>query len=129
LVIFLSAVISAIAAMYAVSQGTGLFDAALVAQKIVMFGHYRLGALALDSIIPTLIAVLLKLWWEVVDDVSRRLTPFLSILDKPQPAHKFATLTYSSSPILWIILKPIKNKHLKLALITLGTIAAEVLQI
>jgi hypothetical protein len=127
--LFLLAVLAGIAGMYAVSTGSGLSDSALVAQKLVVFGHYRLGALAPYSIVPTLMAVLVKLWWEVIDDASRLLAPFLDILHHPQPAQKVATLTYASSPILWVTLKATKSKHWKLALITSGTLAAEILQI
>ena len=129
LVVFLTSIVAALTAMYNASQGHGLYQRALVAQTDVKVGNYRFGNLAPYSIIPTLVAVFVKLWWEVLDDAFRTLMPFLSALNRPQKASRLASFSYAATPILWVSAKAAKRKHWLLTLVTLGTFTSEALQV
>jgi hypothetical protein len=76
-----------------------------------------------------LIAVIIKVWWESIDDIYRELAHFVKLQDSAQPASSSAVLTYANTPIIWVTAKEVANGHWTLALVTSGTFAAEILQI
>jgi hypothetical protein len=81
----------------------------------------RLGSFAPFSILPTLFAVVLGLWWDGIDNTFRNLQPFVSMSRAPTKASKGIYLSYQSSYWLWASVKAASNKHWLLTITTLGT--------
>jgi Protein of unknown function (DUF3433) len=129
LILFLAFIIAILIAMYSISRGTGLHDLALVYQGDIRIGNHSMISLAPYSIIPTLIGVLVKLWWSTIDDTFRRLSPFISMLRRPQKLSDGAALSYVTSPILWITAVAFKRGHWLLVVVTFGAFTTEVLQV
>jgi len=86
-------------------------------------GH--LGSFTPFSIIPTLIAVALSLWWEDIDRSLRSLQPFVSMSKALTTSHKGIGLSYQSSYWLYAFAKSALNRHWLLALTTLGTFLSQ----
>jgi hypothetical protein len=126
---FLALIIGALVAVYRISEGPGLSQSAFVYSENISVGGRLITSFAPYSIIPTLIAVLVKLWWEVVEETFRRLTPFLAMVQGPRKPSDGAALSYITTPILWVTFVAAKKKHWLLALVTFGAFSAEVLQI
>jgi hypothetical protein len=111
------------------SNRSRLYSHGLVVQDTISVrGHY-LTTLAPSSIIPTLFATLVKLWFTTFDDSFRRLTPFLAIFQNPRKPSNGAALSYITTPLLWVTAVAATKGHWFLALITLGALFAEILQI
>ncbi|KAF1959391.1 hypothetical protein CC80DRAFT_585878 [Byssothecium circinans] len=123
-------VIVALLTIYSKSRKRPLYQSAFTYKSGIRFGNLNIMTLAPYGIVPTLLAVLIKLWWSAIDSVYRRLAPLLTMAKDPSPkASKGSSLTYLTSPILWITLLALRRRHLLLALVTLGTLASEALQI
>ncbi|KAI5274808.1 hypothetical protein E4T47_02330 [Aureobasidium subglaciale] len=77
------------------------------------------------SIIPTLIAVGLKLWFKAAAETFKRLQPFISMAKSPSPASKSASAEYTNTPIIFVTIKALKHSHRLLALIGVGALVTE----
>jgi hypothetical protein len=78
------------------------------------------------SIIPTLFAVGVGLWWSAMDKNFRRLQPFISMSKSPTTFSHGASLSYQTSYWLWAAIRAARNKHWLLCLITIGTTFSQV---
>jgi hypothetical protein len=85
----------------------------------------RLGSFAPFSILPTLFAVALGLWWDGIDKNFRILQPFVSMSRAPTKGSKGIYLSYQSSYWLWACAKAASNKHWLLTITTLGTFLSQ----
>lgn len=83
-------------------------------------------ALAPYSIIPTLIAVLIRLWWSALEDTFKRLQPYITMAREPTIASKGLEVSYAHTKSLWSVWNAVSNKHWLLTLICLGTFWTEV---
>ena len=120
----------ALSSIYAVSTKHPLYQSAFVYSSDINLGRFSVTTLAPYSMIPTLVAVGIKLWWGTIDSAHRRLAPFLAMADdstaKPS---KSPTNSYITTPILWITLLAIRRRHWLLAIVTFGALISEILQI
>jgi Protein of unknown function (DUF3433) len=131
LVLFLLAIIAVLIAVYAVSRVRPLYQSAFVYESDVKIGNTKIMSLAPYSIFPTLLAVIIKLWWSSIDDTYRRLTPFLAMANQSSTpkASSGASLSYITTPILWISILALRKGHWLLAIISFGALTSEVLQV
>ncbi|KAJ4322891.1 hypothetical protein N0V94_002154 [Neodidymelliopsis sp. IMI 364377] len=129
LVIALICVMAALAAVYAVSKKHPLYQSAFVYSSDINFGKLSVTTLAPYSIIPTLVAVGIKLWWGTIDSAHRRLAPFMAMAGNSKKASKSPTNSYITTPILWVTVLAARRRHWLLALVTFGALISEVLQI
>ena len=130
LLVFLMGVVAALLAIYCVSRERPLYQSAFIYRSDFRVGNVRVTALAPYSIIPTLVAIGIKLWWATVDSAHRRLAPFLAMSRSSTPkASGGAALSYITTPIFLITLSAVRNGHWLLALVTFGTLTSEVLQV
>jgi hypothetical protein len=125
--VLLAAILSSLGAFYALSKTTGLYQSAFVYKGNLLLGSHRI-SLAPYSIVPTLIAVLLKLCWGPIDSIFRRLTPFLEMLKRPQKA-QISMVSYLSTPIFWVTILATQRRHWLLAIVTAGALLLEMLQV
>jgi hypothetical protein len=129
LAIALLCVMAALAAVYAVSKKHPLYQSAFVYSSDINFGKLSVTTLAPYSIIPTLVAVGIKLWWGTIDSAHRRLAPFMAMADNSKTTSKSPTNSYITTPILWVTILAARRRHWLLALVTFGALISEVLQI
>lgn len=121
LVTALIALIVGIAVLYHFSGMTGLYEKAFVWQIQLSSTNKGLSSVAPFSIIPTLFATGISLWWGAIDDNFRRLQPFLAMCNKGTRFSRGPGLSYQSTFWVWAFVKALLNKHWLLAFITLGS--------
>jgi hypothetical protein len=129
LMLVLAVIMAGLMVIFALSRGPGLYQTALTYQDNLTVAGHSVYALAPFSVLPTLLAAIVKLWWGSFDDTFRRLTPFLSMVRGPQRPANGALLSCITTPILWITAVAIKKRHWFLALVTFGAFTTEVLQV
>lgn len=83
-------------------------------------------ALAPYSILPTLIAVGVKLWWGAIEEVFKRLQPYATMAKGSVGVSHALTVEYMNSPLLATVAKAVRNSHWLLAVISLGAFGTEI---
>ena len=121
LVLSLVAVVVGLAVLYHYAEGSDLYGKAFVYQFDLSFLSSSVSNIAPFSMIPTVIAVGLGLWWSAIDDNFRRLQPYLGMTTNNPPIRSGVDLSYQSSYWLWAAGKAAFNKHWLLFLVTLGS--------
>lgn len=122
----IAAVLALIIALNRVSSSHGLYREAFVQPWKISIGTQHSFSLAPYSIIPTVIAVAIKLWWGALEMVFKRLQPYISMTAKPRPPVQGLTLSYIASPLIYSAGKAMKNRHWMLALICTGAALTEI---
>ncbi|KAK6002785.1 hypothetical protein QM012_001535 [Aureobasidium pullulans] len=115
---------AAITVLYIVSVTAGLHQAPFV---------YRIDAHILETattlapykIVPTLLALIAKLWFGAVGDALKLLQPYISMVKAPVAADKSILVEYVNTPIALAATKALNNAHWTLALVALGALASE----
>ena len=111
LIMLLLALIICIGILFAFSHGPGLYESAFVYQLNVSIFKSPVATLAPYSIVPTLVAVTVSLWWGSLEETFRRLQPFVTMTKEPTAISCGATLSYASSYLLWAAAKAISKRH------------------
>ncbi|KAF9691269.1 hypothetical protein EKO04_010927 [Ascochyta lentis] len=126
----LACVLATLVSIYAVSTKRPLYQSAFVYSSDINLGRLSVTTLAPYSIIPTLVAVGIKLWWGTIDSAHRRLAPFLAMADtsRAKPS-KSPTNSYITTPVLWITVLAVRRRHWLLAIVTVGALVSEILQV
>lgn len=125
LFISLAALVGAIVALYVISRRGGLHQRALVHEFDFSLADIAVG-LAPYSIIPTLFAVGIKLWYGAIEENLRRLQPFLAMVSRPAPVSRSLLVEYANAPLAFLSFKATKNAHYMLALVGLGALGTEI---
>lgn len=120
LVISLAAVIVGIAVLYHFAEGSRLYQKFFVYQPNISIFNKTVPTVAPFSIIPTLIAVGIGLWWSAIDDNFRRLQPFLAMANGRPTFSRGINLSYQSTYWVWAAFKSARNRHWLLFMVTLG---------
>ncbi|OAL03368.1 hypothetical protein IQ06DRAFT_324071 [Phaeosphaeriaceae sp. SRC1lsM3a] len=81
------------------------------------------------SIAPTLVSIMVGLWWDQLDSTFRILQPFISMSKGPTPIKTGAGLTYRSKSWVGAAFKAGRNRHWVLFLIATGSVLAQVLTV
>ena len=115
-----------IVALFVKSKESSLYQTIFVYQKNFSIGGGIIADIAPYSIIPTLLAIIIKLWWGALESTFKRLQPFIAMTRRPTKASEGITLSYVDTFMLWASWKAKKNRHWLLALITLGAFLTEV---
>ncbi|KAJ5574258.1 uncharacterized protein N7459_008685 [Penicillium hispanicum] len=121
LLVLLILVVVGVVVLYHYAESYRLYGKAFVYEVKLSFLSSGLSGVAPFSIIPTVIATLLGLWWSAMDDNFRRLQPYLSMSKSSSPYKKSVDLSYQSSYWMWAATKAVFNKHWLLFLVTLGS--------
>ena len=122
---FMIALIAALATLYAVSCTAGIHQTAFVYQLSLNVLDLST-TLAPYSIIPTLLAVGVKLWFGAAADTLKMLQPYISLMKSPTTAPDSLLAEYVNTPISLASAKALKHSHWMLALVGLGAFATEV---
>lgn len=121
LVAVLVAVVVGISVLYHFAETSGLYQKAFVYEVKFSFLSNGVSSVAPFSMIPTLIATGIGLWWSALDDNFRRLQPFVAMSKGHPQISRGIGLSYRSSFWLWACFKAALNKHWLLSLLTLGS--------
>lgn len=119
------AIISTIAVLFGHFQDSGIFLSLIDSKYDFSRGTVNVITFAPYSIIPTLIAVAIKVWWDTMDRKLRGLQPYVSMSQSPTRLLKGLSLSYASTPILWLVSKAARNRHFLLALVAFGAVTSE----
>jgi Protein of unknown function (DUF3433) len=125
LLIALLALMSAIVTLFVISRRGGLRQQALVREFEITFAD-TVTQLAPYSIVPTLFAVGVKLWYGAIEESLRSLQPFLAMAVRPAPISRSLLLEYANAPLAFMSFKAAKNSHYMLALVGLGALGTEI---
>ena len=81
------------------------------------------------SIAPTVISIMVGLWWDQLDSTFRVLQPFISMSRGPTPICDGAGLTYRSKSWVGAAIKAGRKRHWVLLMVSIGSILAQVLTV
>lgn len=123
--LFLLALVGALVALYITSIRGGLIQKALVYQFNFTIAS-SLTTFAPYSIIPTVFAVAVKLWFGAIEETFRRLQPFAAMSRTPAPVSQSVQVAYGGIPAVVTPIKALRNSHWLLALVGLGAIGTEI---
>lgn len=121
LVTVLFAVAIGIAVLYHFAETAGLYQMAFVYEIKLSFLSNGISSVAPFSMIPTIIATGIGLWWSVLDENFRLLQPFIAMSRDNPSFSQGVGLSYQSSFWLWACIKAVLNKHWLLSMLTLGS--------
>ncbi|KAJ6020520.1 hypothetical protein N7540_006024 [Penicillium herquei] len=122
LIVILTLVIVGVAVLWHYAETDRLYGKAFVYEiQVSLFGSSMSSSIAPISMVPTIIATLLGLWWSAIDDKFRHLQPFLSMSDGSPSYAKGVDLSYQTTYWMWAAGKALLNKHWMLFLVTLGS--------
>lgn len=124
LLAILAALIAVLAVLYNLSR-TGRLSQALLVDQLNIDVLELSTTLTPYSIIPTLIAVAVKLWFRASAETFKRLQPFVSIADSPSSTSDSVSAEYANTPIALASIKALKHSHWILALIGAGAFVTE----
>jgi hypothetical protein len=110
--------------LYAKTLKAGLYQAPFVYQMHLDILQ-KPTILAPYKILPTLLALGVKLWFGAAGDTLKLLQPYLSMLRGPMPPAKSVLAEYANTPIAVAVLKTLKNGHWSLAFVALGALTTE----
>lgn len=114
-------VVVGVSVLYHYADSAVLYGKAFVYQIQLSVFNSGMSSVAPFSMIPTIIAVGIGLWWSAIDDNFRRLQPFLSMARGSPPFQKGVDLSYQTCYWFWAAGKAASNKHWLLLIVTLGT--------
>ena len=120
----LSLILAAIATLYIISRTDGLHQSPFVFRRHLSI-FQAAANFAPYSIIPTILAVAVKLWFGAIGESLKRLQPYISMLKGPKSLSDCVLVEYANAPIALITVKAIRHSHLILALVGVGALATE----
>ncbi|KAI1360722.1 hypothetical protein F5Y08DRAFT_39755 [Xylaria arbuscula] len=131
LIFLLAAVLTVIAYLYWYSDTVGLYQTAFIYAFDISVGGLDLGAVNPASLITTLVAVIIGLWWGSLDTALRKIQPYLILAKTPstQLRSEAVSISYISSYLLWGAWRALKRRHWVLALVCTGAFLSEILTI
>jgi hypothetical protein len=127
--IFLAIVLVAVLILNAFSARSQLSQRAFIFEADVSKLRLSFSTFAPISIGPTLVSIIVGLWWDQLDSTFRVLQPFISMSRGPTPINTGAGLTYRSKSWAGAALKAGRNKHWVLFMIAVGSVLAQVLTV
>jgi len=129
ILVSLTALIATLAALFRTFQDSGISQSHLTSRPGLSTDNSSLTSIAPYSIIPTLIAVGVKLWWDSMDQTFRRLQPFMSMARRPTPTTQSTSLSYINTPLIWTAGKAAQNQHFLLALVATAAVLTEICEL
>lgn len=123
--LFLVVLTAVITVLYAVSSTAGLHEAPFV-YRMNLKSMQKTTTLAPYKILPTLLALIVKLWFGAVGDTLKLLQPYMSMVKGPVPTTKSVLAEYVNTPLALATTKAFNNAHWTMALVGLGALATEI---
>lgn len=124
LLVLFSSIFAVILVLFILSKTTGLYQSAFTYQT--QFRSSEMLTFAPYSIVPTMLAVGVVLWWENIDDTFRRLQPYVTMAQNAVPISQVIGLSYLNTLSVGSMLRAMGNKHWLVALVSLGAVLGQV---
>ena len=125
LLVFLCALLATILSLWLSYGDSGLYGSTVLYRADFTIRDSTF-AVAPYSIVPTLLAVCLSLWWGSLEQTFRRIQPYVSMANRPTSMRRGPLLSYVSSYLIWGAWKAASHRHWILALLCLGATFAEI---
>lgn len=125
LVFVLTALLVTIAVLDYFSLRDGLYQSVFVYQVELNIDDYSLGYIAPYSIVPTLLAVIVGLWWGALESIFRTAQPFISMAKGPTTGGKGSGISYQPSYLAWAGIRAINRQHWVIAFVCTGAFLLE----
>ncbi|KAF2009514.1 hypothetical protein BU24DRAFT_401289 [Aaosphaeria arxii CBS 175.79] len=126
---FLSLILIAILILNAFSEQSRLSQLAFIYEADVSKFDLSFKTFAPISIVPTVVSVIIGLWWDQLDQSFRILQPYIAQSQSPTPIHSGAGLTYRSKTWMGAAIKALRHRHFVLFTICLGSTLCQVLTV
>lgn len=126
LALTLAALLAAIATLYRRSNTVGLYETAFVYGLNVTLGSMSFQDISPASLLTTLVAVGLGMWWQNTEAALRRLQPFLALAGKPIAGFYGTSVSYQSSYLLWSASKAMRRRHWVLGAVSTGAFLMQI---
>jgi hypothetical protein len=117
----------ALAILYHFARKSLLYQTAFVYQTDLSFFNNHMSTIAPYSIVPTVFAVCVGLWWDALDKSLRDMQPYLTMSQRSTRLSDGVCVSYKSSYWMWASVKAAKHKHWTLVAITFGSTLCQVL--
>ena len=88
------------------------------------FGHA--GSFSPLTLVTTVLAITVRLWWEAIDDTCRTLQPFLPMSYATRSLSRGLNLSYTTSSWIWASSKASRKKDWLLSLVTFTTLLLQI---
>ncbi|PVH93069.1 hypothetical protein DM02DRAFT_604449 [Periconia macrospinosa] len=117
----------AISVLHEIAVDGALYQGVFVYQvDTSLFSDYW-AAFSPFSFLPSIIAILIGLWWGSLDGTIRSLEPYVSMSRSPKPMASGVGLAWTSSYWIWASVRAIRKKNWGIAGLTLGTTLSQIL--
>jgi hypothetical protein len=124
LLCFLLLLVVGLIMLYNLSLDAGLYQASLVHQVHIDIAQTS-AMLAPYSIIPTLLAISVKLWFAIAGDTVQRYQPFIAMVKKPTELYRSVSADYLNTPLTLVSLRALRSSHWLLALVGAAAFSGE----
>jgi hypothetical protein len=125
----LTLVLIAVLVLNVLSARSQLSQVAFIYEADVSKFGFSFSTFAPISIAPTVVSIVVGLWWDQVDVTWRILQPFISMSQGPVSVSAGAGLTYRSKSWVGAAFKSGRQKHWVLFMIAIGSVLAQVLTV
>ncbi|KAH7062854.1 hypothetical protein BKA63DRAFT_497254 [Paraphoma chrysanthemicola] len=127
--LFLALVLIAVLVLNAFSARSQLSQLAFIYEADISNFGLSFSTFAPISIAPTVVSIIVGLWWDQLDMTWRVLQPFIAMSRGPTAISTGAGLTYRSKSWMGAAVKAGRNKHWALLLVAIGSVLAQVLTV
>jgi hypothetical protein len=124
--LFLICVLVAVMVLNAFSTQSRLSQQAFIYEANISKLGLSFSTFAPISIAPTVISIVIGLWWDQLDSTFRILQPYISMSRQPTPIRNGAGLTYRSKTWIGAAIKAALNKHWTLFMVALGSVLCQI---
>ncbi|KAH7402793.1 hypothetical protein BKA66DRAFT_480935 [Pyrenochaeta sp. MPI-SDFR-AT-0127] len=124
---FLVSLVVAILVLRSLSDSNKLYRTAFVYQATIH--AFKSVTFAPFPILPTLLAIGVSLWWDMIYKTFRRLQPLLAMCRRESSIKGSSGLSYQSSYVGWTAAKAAMHRHWLLGFVALGSVACQLLVI
>jgi hypothetical protein len=116
LLLYVSGLLVAMVVLFQLAQRSQLHQAFFTYRAdVVLFGDET--TISPFALVPTLLAVVISLWWESINSTCRSAQPYISMCKGAAAPSQSTGLSYASSFWLWTSIKALKNRHWLLSLV------------
>lgn len=123
---FLILILVAVLVLNAFSARSRLSQLAFIYQADVSRLGLSFSTFAPISIAPTVVSIVIGLWWDQLDSTFRTLQPYIAMSREPTPISSGAGLTYRSKTWAGAAIKAARNKHWMLFLVAVGSVFCQI---
>ncbi|KAJ8117434.1 hypothetical protein OPT61_g1379 [Boeremia exigua] len=128
LLLYIIGLLAGMAVLFWFAQRSELHQAFFTYRaNVTLFGNTN--TISPFAIIPTILAVVIAMWWESIDSTCRSVQPYISMYKGAETPLRSTGLSYASSFWLWVSFKALRNRHWLLSLVAATTFSIQVFTI